>query len=188
MLCKKCNKEIRDGSEFCKYCGQKVEKGSEFSFCTSCGKQIKSNSLFCRHCGASTGNAVTVPEKDNKYDKRNLVIKVIMIVLLVIVGLSLFPRDEETLSKQSDISTYNDDRVEKDKSADEVVNPKPKKPLDNNDCFVCGGDGKKDCTSCDGGYYIEYESGSYLGYGSTTREVRKKCMVCRGSGEVKCYH
>ena len=30
MLCKNCEKEIRDGSEFCKYCGQKVEKEAEF--------------------------------------------------------------------------------------------------------------------------------------------------------------
>lgn len=58
----------------------------------------------------------------------------------------------------------------------------------NDDCFVCGGDGKKDCTSCDGGFIIEYITGTYTGYGPSTREVRKKCMVCRGSGEVKCYH
>jgi len=185
MLCKNCEKEIRDGSEFCKYCGQKVEKEAEFLFCASCGKQIKNNSLFCKHCGASVGNEVTPCQKKVKHKKTNLAI---IIALIVIVGLAVFSRDEEKTGKQPDESTYNGGRVGKDESI--LVTPalEPGTAFDNNDCFVCGGDGKKDCTSCDGGYYIEYESGSYLGYGPTTREVRKKCRVCGGNGEVKCFH
>ena len=58
----------------------------------------------------------------------------------------------------------------------------------NTSCSSCHGSGKKDCGSCNGGYITEYESGQYMGYGSPTREVKKKCMVCQGSGKVKCYH
>ena len=183
MLCRECKREIRDGSEFCKYCGWKAEKDSDVSFCTSCGKQIKNDSLFCKHCGASVDDVVKVPEKDDKYKKRSLAIKVILIVLLAVVCFSLFPRDDTNNGKQiggrSDTGTGGTGGI--------LVDPPPGLP-GNDDCFVCGGDGKKDCTSCDGGYYVEYENGSYLGYGPTTREVRKKCMVCKGSGEVKCYH
>ena len=185
MLCKGCKNEIKDGSKFCKHCGRNVEKDSEFSFCASCGKQIKNGSLFCKHCGASIGNVVTVHKKDNK---RNLKIKVAMIALLVIVGLSLLPRDEEKQSKQYGGGTYDGGITGIDKPKDGAIKINPKNPLDNNDCFICGGDGQKDCTSCDGGYITEYETGTYMGYGSPTREVRKKCMVCRGSGEVKCFH
>ena len=62
------------------------------------------------------------------------------------------------------------------------------RPNKNNSCSSCGGSGKKDCTSCNNGYITDYESGQYMGYGSPTREVKKKCMVCQGSGKVKCYH
>ncbi len=184
MLCKNCKNEIRDGSEFCKHCGQKVEKEEGFSFCTSCGKQIKSNSLFCKHCGASVGNAEKVIESNSKYNKRNLVMKVIAIAVVVVVGFALFPRDEEKRDKQT--GEYTNPKT--GDKGETLINPGLQGVSENDNCFVCGGDGKKDCTSCDGGYYVEYESGTYLGYGPTTREVRKKCNVCRGSGEVKCYH
>lgn len=184
MLCENCKKEIRDGSEFCKYCGHKIEKEAEFLFCTSCGKQIKSNSQFCKHCGASVRNVVNVTEKDNKYNKRNLAMKGITIALAAIVCFSLFSRGEEKNGKQTGGYT----RTGVGSVGGGVVSPGPKGVSGNDDCFVCGGDGKKDCTSCDGGFITEYETGTYMGYGSATREVRNKCKVCDGNGEVKCYH
>lgn len=92
MLCKGCNREIEDNSEFCEYCGEKVKKELKSMFCASCGKQVENNSLFCKHCGAPIGNVAPVPEKDNKSNKRNLAMKVIMIALLVIVGLLVIGR------------------------------------------------------------------------------------------------
>ena len=190
MLCKNCKNEIRDGSEFCKHCGQKVEKEAGFSFCTSCGKQIKSNSLFCKHCGASVEKRKTPPVKDDKNNKRSLAVKAIIIALLVVVGLSVLPHNEGNIGDQAGQSSYGGGAGETGASdaGGSGPSPMPGKPSDNNDCFICGGDGEKDCTSCDGGYITEYETGTYMGYGSSTREVRKKCMVCKGNGEVKCYH
>ncbi len=55
-------------------------------------------------------------------------------------------------------------------------------------CRICNGSGRKTCTSCSGGYYTEYETGTYMGYGSPTRAVKKRCPVCHGTGYVTCYH
>ena len=187
MLCKSCKKEISEGSKFCKYCGKTVEKDSENSFCISCGKQIKSSSSFCKHCGASMIKSKIVRKKNNNYNKK-LAIKVTAVASLIIVGLLLFPHNKKSLNNNQNNNTYNGAITGTTKQKSNITEPKQKNSLFNNDCFVCGGDGKKDCTSCDRGYYIEYETGTYLGYGPTTREVRKKCKVCNGSGEVKCYH
>lgn len=52
-------------------------------------------------------------------------------------------------------------------------------------CYICGGTGSKQCTSCHGqGYYYEYDN---FGGGKLT-QIKKTCMVCRGYGKVKCYH
>lgn len=184
MLCKNCKKEIRDGSDFCRYCGHKVEKEAEFSFCTSCGKQIKNDAMFCKHCGTSVGKVVNVTEKDSKYNKKNVAAKIIAVALVMIVCFSLFPRGEKKDDKQTGGYTHTGTG----NTGRDIINPGPQGLSGKDDCFICGGDGKKDCTSCDGGFITEYETGTYMGYGSATREKRTKCKVCKGDGEVKCYH
>lgn len=102
MLCNGCKREIEDDAKFCEYCGEKVEKELENLFCSSCGKQIENNSLFCKHCGASIGNKVTINQKDSKYKKIDLAVKIIIIALLVIIGLLVVGRYTGNKNTESD--------------------------------------------------------------------------------------
>lgn len=63
------------------------------------------------------------------------------------------------------------------------------KSIEDKNCFICGGTGSKQCTSCHGqGYYYEYDNFGAAGDGGKLTQIKKTCMVCRGSGKVKCYH
>ena len=61
MICKKCNKEIRDNAKFCIYCGAKVvveapkEEAPKVEtpekICPNCGVEYLAESVFCDKCG-----------------------------------------------------------------------------------------------------------------------------------------
>lgn len=52
IVCKKCNKQLPDGSKFCDSCGTPVPV-YENVFCSKCGKQTSTEFAFCQYCGES---------------------------------------------------------------------------------------------------------------------------------------
>ena len=46
IVCPKCDREIREDSNFCTYCG------TEITICPSCGKANSRNGQFCYNCGS----------------------------------------------------------------------------------------------------------------------------------------
>lgn len=61
MLCKNCQREIEDNSEFCRYCGKSQKdnavRNTPTAFCRSCGAVIGSYDEYCAKCGAFQGPA-----------------------------------------------------------------------------------------------------------------------------------
>lgn len=90
MLCKGCNREIENDSEFCEYCGKKVKEESKNLFCSSCGNPLVNGSLFCNHCGASVDSVPLIQKKDGKSKKTNCIYKIIIFALVLTVGLLAF--------------------------------------------------------------------------------------------------
>ncbi len=156
-------------------------------FCYRCGNKIDDDSIFCSNCGASI-----CENKENKNTnatnkiKTKLANKNALVAAVVIIGMIVFFCSSSN-DKNSDSGTNNNynNNYNNNNSGTVMVDPPGRK---NNKCSICGGRGRKDCTSCNGGYISEYESGQYLGNGPITREVKKRCVVCKGSGYVKCYH
>jgi|BioPla2DNA2_1021312.scaffolds.fasta_scaffold14718_4 hypothetical protein len=62
MICKSCDKEIRDESRFCNYCGKKVEREP---MCPNCNTKLPEGSLFCNMCGIQVNSE---PEAQTKID------------------------------------------------------------------------------------------------------------------------
>lgn len=64
MKCKKCGKEIMDGSMFCMYCGSK-----QITNCSSCETVLPDEAVFCYKCGAKVTDDISSnkEEKDEFY-------------------------------------------------------------------------------------------------------------------------
>lgn len=121
MLCRGCNREIENDSEFCEYCGKKVEEESKNLFCSSCGKPVENGFSFCKHCGAQVGSVPVVDEKNDKGKKANYVQKIIIIALVVTVGLLAFgyykktnPSAPEVVDKGNDGGIFGENIVSND--------------------------------------------------------------------------
>lgn len=102
---------------------------------------------------------------------------------------SFFNKKNSEKTTETNNSNSTDKSSTNKSSSSKFIDNKTTSTVDRSkNCHICNGSGRKACTSCNGGYYTEYETGTYMGYGSPTRAVKKRCMVCRGTGYVKCYH
>ena len=83
-ICKKCGKELKDGSKFCDNCGTQIH---ETIFCPNCGQENSAELVNCQSCGASLEVAQnTTPA----LQKRRLSKKVIMVGLAGIMVIAIF--------------------------------------------------------------------------------------------------
>lgn len=82
-ICKKCGKELKDGSKFCDNCGTQIH---ETIFCPNCGQENSAELVNCQSCGASLEVAQnTTPA----LQKRRLSKKVIMVGLAGIMVIAI---------------------------------------------------------------------------------------------------
>lgn len=72
ITCKKCNKELEDGTKFCDGCGEAVETApveaaAETIFCQNCGKETSAAVAFCQYCGASLAEEPATEEANKGF-------------------------------------------------------------------------------------------------------------------------
>jgi TM2 domain-containing membrane protein YozV len=86
--CKKCGKELQEGSKFCAACGQEVSTGIH---CTSCNAELDDNTAFCKYCGTQTHVEKNREEERYSFNQNATAIvgsksKVLSIVLALFLG------------------------------------------------------------------------------------------------------
>ena len=90
-ICKKCGKELKDGSKFCDNCGTQIH---ETIFCPNCGQENSAELVNCQSCGASleVAQSITPTPQKKRISKKVIMVGLtgVMVIAILAVAIGLF--------------------------------------------------------------------------------------------------
>lgn len=100
-FCKNCGKELTEDLKFCPNCGKPRKEAEVIRYCSGCGEKIEGDVKFCPKCGKKVATPIDInlngveKIKDkvvNKINFKKLAIILGGIIILIILGIFVFPK------------------------------------------------------------------------------------------------